>query len=125
MGLFDIFKSKNNQTSTPRATQIVQKDAITNFECYYIYGLTDNPFRQSKDFKSLEGLYKKVIGVKGGIAIGSSFHPYQLVNPKGITVWQASYVQLYANNKKDEAFNAIINDNEIFVVTAVQNKFSE
>lgn len=116
MGLFDIFKSKDKQASTEQTSQKTQKDAMVNFDCYYIYGLTDNPFRQSDDFKSFGELYKNVIGVKGGIVIGSSFHPYQLVNSKGTTVWQAAYVQLYLNNKKDEAFNAIINDNGLFFV---------
>ena len=116
MGLFDIFKSKDKQTSTQQTTQSAQKNSLTNFDCYYIYGLTDNPFQQSNDFKSFGELYKKVIGVKGGIIIGSSFHPYQLVNPKGTTAWQAGYVQLFLNNKKDEAFNAIINDNGLFLV---------
>jgi hypothetical protein len=94
MGLFDIFKTKEKQTPNPQKTQTAQNDALTNFDCYYIYGLTDNPFRQSNDFKSFGELYKKVIGIKGGIVIGSSFHPYQLVNPKGTTAWQAGYVQL-------------------------------
>jgi hypothetical protein len=116
MGLFDIFKKKDKQTSTQQTTQTAQKDALTNFDCYYIYGFTDNPFRQSNDFKAFGELYQKVIGIKGGIVIGSSFHPYQLVNLKGTTVWQAAYVQLYLNNKKDEAFNAIINDNGLFLV---------
>ncbi|WP_162796271.1 hypothetical protein [Pedobacter namyangjuensis] len=116
MGLFDIFKSKARQTATSHTTQTVQNDALANFDCYYIYGLTDNPFRQSNDFKSFGELYKKVIGTKGGIVIGSSFHPYQLVNPKGTSAWQAGYVQLYLNNKKDEAFDAIINDNGLLLV---------
>jgi hypothetical protein len=33
-----------------------------------------------------------------------------------MTAWQACYVQLYLNNKKDEALNAIINDNGLFLV---------
>jgi hypothetical protein len=116
MGLFDKFKRKDKQTSTQQPTQSIKKESLSNFDCYYIYGLTDNPFRQSNNFKAFGELYKKVIGINGGIIIGSSFHPYQLVNPKGTTVWQAGYVQLYINNKKDEAFNAIINDNGIFLV---------
>jgi hypothetical protein len=84
MGLFNIFKSKDKQTPTPQTAPKTQKGSLTNFDCYYIYGLTDNPFRQSKDLKSFVELYKKVIGIKGGVVIGSSFHPYQLVNPKGI-----------------------------------------
>jgi hypothetical protein len=118
MGLFDIFKSKDKQTPSQQQPQSPQpkKDSLTNFESCYLYGLTDNPLRQSSDLKSFEELYRKVIGQKGGIVIGSSFHPYQLVNPKGTTVWHAGYIQLYLNSKKDESFNAIINDNGISLV---------
>jgi hypothetical protein len=116
MGLFDIFKNKETYTTVQPITQSAQKDALVNFDCYYLYGLTNNPYRQSNDFKSFGELYKNVIGLKGGIIIGSSFHSYQLVNSKGTTVWQAGYVQLYLNNKKEEAFNAIINDNGLFLV---------
>lgn len=114
MRLFDIFKNIDKQASSTQTSLKTQKDAMVNFNCYYIYGLTDNPFRQSYDFESFRKLYKKVIGVKGGIVISSSFHPYQLVNPKGTTVWQAAYVELYSNDKKDAVFNAIINDNRLF-----------
>lgn len=100
MGLLHVFKRKDKQTPIPQTPLTTQKDALTNFDCCYIYGLTDNPFRQSNDFKSFGELYNKVIGKKGGIVIGSSFHPYQLVNPKGTTAWQAAYVQIYMNKKK-------------------------
>lgn len=116
MGLFDIFKSKDKPATTQQKSNTVEKNSLKNFECYYVYGLTNNPYRQSNDFKSFGELYKNIVGVKGGIAIGSSFHPYQLVNQKGTTVWHAAYVQLYTNNKKDEAFEAIINENELFLV---------
>lgn len=92
------------------------KDSLINFDCYYIYGLTDNPFRQSNDYGSFRTLYRKVIGIKRGMIIGSSFHPYQLINVKGITVWQAAYVQFLLKSKQDESFNSIINNNELFLV---------
>ena len=116
MGLFDIFKTKNKQTTSEQKPQETNNNALTNFDCYYLYGLTDNPFRQSKDFKAFGELYKNVIGIKGGIIIGSSFHPYQLVNTKGTSAWHAGYVQLFLNEKKDEAFTAIIKDNGLFLV---------
>lgn len=116
MGLFDLFKSKDKHLPTQQTTQTAPKEALVNFECYYLYGLTNHPFRQSNDFKLFLELYKKVIGTNGGIIIASSFHPYQLINPKGTNVWQAGYVQLYLNNKKEEAFKSIINDNGQFLV---------
>jgi hypothetical protein len=116
MGLFDIFKNKDKSTAIQPNAQTEKKDSLTNFECFYLYGLTDVPFRQSKDFAAFGELYKNVIGLKGGIIIGSSFHPYQIVNPKGTTVWHVGYIQLYSSNQKDEAFNAIINENGILLV---------
>jgi len=114
--IFDIFKSKNNKTISEQKTSEDKSNVLENFDCYYLYGLTDNPFRQSKDFKAFAELYNEVIGNKGGIIIGSSFHPYQLVNHKGTTVWQAGYVQLYMNEEKDDVFKEIINSNGLFVV---------
>lgn len=116
MGIFDLFKSKGTQTSTPETNRNIQQDSITNFECFYVYGLTDNPFRQSTDLKSFGELFKNVIGTKGGIIIGSSFHPYQLVNQKGTTVWHAGYFKFFLNNKKEEAFNEITNNKGVFLV---------
>ena len=102
--------------TTPEPNKTAHKESLTNFDCYYLYGLTNNPYRQSNDFKSFEALYKKVIGLQGGILIGSSFHPYQLVNHKGTSVWHAAYIQVYLNNKKEEIFNAIINEKANFLV---------
>lgn len=116
MGLLDIFKSKNNQTTYEQKKSNLNNNELVNFDCYYLYGLTDNPFRQSKDFRAFGELYKNVLGIKGGIILGSSFHPYQLVNLKGTTAWQAGYVQLFLNENKDDAFNEIINKNGLFLV---------
>ncbi len=117
MGLFDIFRKKDIKVENKQSNESATKnDSLTNFDYFYLYGLTDNPYRQSKDIKEFNNLYNKLIGDKGGIIIGSSFHPYQLVNPKGTTAWQAAYLQLYVNEKKDEAFNAIINENGQFLV---------
>ena len=57
------------------------------------------------NFLSFENLYENVIGNMGGIIIGNSFHPYQIVNPKGTTIWHASYVQLYLNENKENAIS--------------------
>jgi hypothetical protein len=121
MGLFDIFKKKDNKESKVNDSL---NYSLTDFEFYYLYGLTNNPFSQSTDVKSFNVLFGKVIGDRGGIIIGSSFHPYQIVNPKGTTVWHAAYVQLYLNEKKEEAFKAISQDNGQFLVNP-SNSFKE
>ncbi|AIN75151.1 hypothetical protein O8E88_002362 [Flavobacterium psychrophilum] len=117
MGIFNIFKSKDKVKSENLAEKTVKiNDSMVNFQCYYLFGLTDNPNRESKDTKSFTNLYENIIGEKGGIIIGNSFHPYQIVNPKGTTIWHASYVKLYVNENKDEVFKAIINENTKFLV---------
>ena len=81
---------------------------LTEFNCYYLYGLTDNPFRQSEDLESFKALYKRVIGEQGGLLIGSSFHPYQLITPKGTTVWQAAYVQTQLDGEAGAVMDSIV-----------------
>ncbi|MEJ7666566.1 MAG: hypothetical protein WKG07_47135 [Hymenobacter sp.] len=56
---------------------------LTEFASFYLYGLTDNPYRQSTDLAKFGELYNLVIGDHGGLSLSSSFHPYQLVNPAG------------------------------------------
>jgi hypothetical protein len=117
MGIFNLFKSKEKLTSNESIKETEKKlDSLTNFNCYYLFGLTDNPNRQSNDVKSFENLYKNVIGNIGGILIGNSFHPYQIVNPKGTTIWHASYVKLYLNENRETAFNAIAYENGRFLI---------
>ena len=117
MGLFDFFKNNDKAETVQKQNNTESKDySMTNFDYYYLYGLTDNPYRQSADAKLFNTLYDKVIGNKGGIIIGSSFHPYQIVNPKGTTVWHAAYVQIYVNENKEQAFDAITNDKGQFLV---------
>lgn len=75
---------------------------ISHFESYYLYGLCKEPSQSSKDAETTSELYKKVIGLRHGLAIGAAFHPYQLVNEKGVTVWQAAYLALLAHQKADD-----------------------
>lgn len=110
MGLFDVFKKNDNKVDKKSKVNDSFNYSMTDFDFHYLYGLTNNPFKQSTDVKSFNTLFGKVIGDKGGIIIGSSFHPYQIVNPKGTTIWHAAYVQIYMNEKKEEAFKAISED---------------
>lgn len=105
MGLFNFFKKKQ-RPSPPE--QESEARSFENFHSFYLYGFTNNPWRQSTDIKAWGELYQRVIGIRGGILPGGSFHPYQLINAKGATAWQASYMQLYVSEKRDEAFRAII-----------------
>ena len=58
----------------------------TDFSCFYLYGLSNQPYRQSVDLGKFGELYSLIIGNHGGLSLASSFHPYQLMNPAGISV---------------------------------------
>ena len=117
MGLFDLFRKKNTDENSQRKDD---RTSLVNFKSYYLYGFTDEPNRVAEDPNLLIKAYRNVIGDMGGIAVSNSFHPYFIVNQKGTTVWQAAYVKLFVNKKKDELFQSIIHNNAVCVVdTAV------
>jgi hypothetical protein len=90
--------------------------SITDFASCYLYGLTDNPYRQATDLAEFGRLFERVIGNHGGVGLASTFHPYQLVTPAGVTVWYAAYAQLYAQPNRAELFAAIGDEQARFVV---------
>jgi len=90
--------------------------SLTDFASFYLYGLTDNPYRQSTDLAQFGQLYNLVVGEHGGAGLASTFHPYQLVNQQGVTVWYAAYAQLYAQPNRDELFTAMAEEQARFVV---------
>ncbi|MBJ6144789.1 hypothetical protein [Hymenobacter sp. BT559] len=98
--------------------------SLTDFACFYLYGLTNNPYQQSADLEKFGQLYRLVIGEHGGVGLASSFHPYQLVNPAGVTVWYAAYAQLYAQPNRAALFEAMADEQARFVV-APPASFSE
>jgi hypothetical protein len=113
MGLFDFFRNKKQQPPLAETEQGPGEPSLKNFQSFYLYGFTNNPSRQSTDINGWGALYHHVIGTRGGIIPGGSFHPYQLVNAKGTTAWQASYVQVYANEKRDEVFRSIASEDAV------------
>ncbi len=90
--------------------------SLTEFASFYLYGLTDNPYQQSTDRQSFGELYNLIIGEHGGVSLSSSFHPYQLANPSGVTVWYAAYAQLYTQPNRAELFGAMADEQARFVV---------
>ncbi len=90
--------------------------SLQDFASFYLYGLTNNPYQQSADVEQFGRLYDLVIGAHGGVALASTFHPYQLVNPAGVTVWYAAYAQLYAQPNRAELFGALAEEQARFVV---------
>jgi hypothetical protein len=90
--------------------------SLTDFASFYLYGLTNQPYQQSADLGMFGELYQQVIGAHGGLGIASSFHPYQLVNQAGITVWYAAYAQLYSQPNRLELFAEMTVEKASFVV---------
>ena len=90
--------------------------SFADFACFYLYGLTNQPYRQSTDLGKFGELYSLVVGEHGGLGIASTFHPYQLVNPAGISVWYAAFAQFYAQPNRVELFGAMTLEKTQFVV---------
>jgi len=98
--------------------------SLADFASFYLYGLTNNPYQQSTDLAQFSQLYNLVIGEHGGVGLASSFHPYQLVNQAGVTVWYAAYAQLYAQPNRAALFEAMADEQARYVV-APPASFSE
>lgn len=98
--------------------------SLNDFASFYLYGLTNHPYQQSTDLAKFGELYNLVIGNHGGLGIASSFHPYQLVNPAGLTVWYAAYAQFYAQPNRLELF-AEMTVEKVSFVTVPPASFAE
>ncbi|MGI4831931.1 MAG: hypothetical protein ACRYFK_00540 [Janthinobacterium lividum] len=90
--------------------------SLIDFASFYLYGLTSQPYRQATDVAAFGQLYDLVVGSHGGVALSSSFHPYQLVNPAGVTVWYAAYAQLYAQPDRAALFASLADEQARYVV---------
>ena len=89
---------------------------LADFACFYLYGLTNQPYRQSTDLAKFGELFSLVIGHHGGLGMASTFHPYQLVNPAGISVWYTAYAQFYAQPNRFELFAEMTLEKAQFVL---------
>ena len=89
---------------------------LADFVCFYLYGLTNQPYRQSADVVRFGELYTLVIGNHGGLGTAGSFHPYQLVSAAGISVWYTAYAQLYAQANRLKLFAEMTVEKTSFVV---------
>lgn len=89
--------------------------SLNDFASFYLYGLTNQPYQQSADLAKFGELYNLVIGNHGGLGIASTFHPYQLVNPAGLTVWYAAYAQFYAQPNRLELYAEMTVEKASFV----------
>ena len=89
---------------------------LADFACFYLYGLTNQPYRQAADLALFGELYSLVIGKHGGLGLASSFHPYQLVSEAGISVWYTAFAQLYAQPNRLELFAEMTVEKTSFAV---------
>jgi hypothetical protein len=89
---------------------------LNDFASFYLYGLTNNPYQQSTDFDNFGELYKLVIGSHGGFSIASTFHPYQLISPAGVSVWYTAFAQFYSHPNRIEMFGEMTLEKTPFVV---------
>ena len=90
--------------------------SLADFACFYLYGLTNEPYRQSADLGKFGDLFSLAVGNHGGLGIASSFHPYQLVNPAGVSVWYTAYAQFYTQPNRIEMFGEMTLEKTPFLV---------
>jgi hypothetical protein len=87
-----------------------------DFANFYLYGFTNNPYRQAADLVKFGELYNLVVGAHGGFGLASTFHPYQLLTPEGVSVWYMAYAQFYAQPNRIELFGAMTLEQAQFVL---------
>ena len=90
--------------------------SFADFACFYLYGFTTNPYRQSADYEKVGELYKLVVGAHGGFGLAGSFHPYQLISAAGVSVWFAAYAQFYAQPNRIELFGEMTLEKTPFLI---------
>lgn len=112
MGLFDWFRKKNTADRNQAKTDAT---SLLHFKAYYLYGFTTNPNNTAKDNDLLIEVYQRVIGDVGGIAINNSFHPYYIINRKGLTVWNAAYLKVACSEDKDELLQRVTQSTAVCV----------
>jgi hypothetical protein len=89
---------------------------LSNFNFNYVYGLTEMPYKHSKEKQKFNTLFTKIIGDKGIIITDCSLHPYQLINNKGINIWQYAFIKTISINKDNNILKNIIEEKNRFFV---------
>jgi hypothetical protein len=97
----------------------------------YIWGFAQgNPMHYSSDKTRFHQLINLVVGKNAAITIGASFHPYQLINGRGIDIWETvlnvisvnSYCDLEALIKSHSYFHMNPPDQSAFPVIQWQDE---
>jgi hypothetical protein len=111
--MFNFFKKKSFPNKNTTDKQLVK---LSDFKPYYLYGLTRSFEKKDKEKFNFNNLYQIVIGNIGGLIIPNAFHPYKIVNKKGLTVWNAAYLKVHFSDQKENIFNEIIKENAVFII---------
>ncbi|WP_143774456.1 hypothetical protein [Niastella vici] len=117
MALLNLFrKSKEETIASPIApgTHL----ALEDFSFYYLYGFSNDPNSTSSNIEAFHKLYQLVIGRIGGVCITNSFHPYFIINGKGVTAWMDAYLKVVVNKNKDEMFFNMKNERAVYTMNA-------
>lgn len=90
------------QEPVPPPAQAVDFNRVAAWRCSYLWGFTQGfPMSHSADGMAFARLISLATGRKGAVTIGASFHPYQLVNPKGVHVWAQTLVSIIVQKACD------------------------
>lgn len=113
--MFNLFKKKK-QTPIESENKF---EIPSNWEHSYIYGfISGDPFQTISDLDAVAVLIKNTVGHKGFIALDSIFHPYNLVNHKGVTAWDLAWFRVYSQD--NGGFIREIGDNKNATVVNVE-----
>lgn len=112
MGLFNFLKKKESVFDSSDLKS--QKPKINlRFRKEYIWGFTQgNPMKQAGDKINFYKLIKPLTGSNGTITIGSSFHPYQIIDKNGVDLWDTIFSVIESNNFCD--FEELITNKDFF-----------
>lgn len=97
MGFFNkLFGNKQEQTSKTA----LEPENTEQIRYYYLYGFVNtNPNYSFTNEDLAKRIYQKIIGSNGGVMINGSFHPYCVVNAKGVNIWDAAHILSKHNNE--------------------------
>ncbi|WP_224369210.1 hypothetical protein [Hyalangium versicolor] len=92
MSSSDLFRKP---PAPPESGDAIDYNKVGMWRSSYLWGFTSGfPMRHSTDREAFARLIGLATGDRGAVTIGASFHPYQLVNAKGVTVWQQTLVAI-------------------------------
>lgn len=97
--MFNLFKKKSSEPTEEKSEDKTPLEVPSNWEHHYIYGfIGGNPLQTITDLNSVITIIKNTVGNKGFIGMDSIFHPYNLINEKGVTAWDLAWFRVYTQD---------------------------